>query len=566
MPLYDTVIRNGLIVDGTGAPRIRGDLAISAGRIAALGRIPAHQAKREIDATGCVVAPGFIDLHTHYDAQIFWDPYCSMSGWHGVTSVMIGNCGFGFAPVAPDARDAAMQSMTRVEAIPYETMKSSMPWDWETFPEFLDSVDRLPKAVNVQALAPLAPMVIGALGYERAKAGALPDEKEHAELLRLLGEALDAGAGGWSTQYLPPDSGVAVQKDFDGSPMVTDVMHEETLLALAEAMGRTGRGVIQVTLVMRDRKDSFDLEERIATASGRPLLHNVILVYAGNERWHQDEIAWLASCRERGVPIYGQAVTNCSGFWYEFSDWNLFDEIPQWAEATTGTHEEKLRKLADPDRRQGLRDHQPYVVTVPIPEHVITETRLEQNASFKGKTVGEAAQMLGVHPVDAMLDIAVSEDLRTEFYGDLPNHGYHCLDELLADSSVLPGVSDGGAHMKFTTPGRYTTELLVSSVRDRDWLTLEQAHWRLSGLPAHCAGFRDRGTLRIGAPADVVVYDLERLAVLPMERVTDLPAGQWRRVQRACGYRHVLVNGVPTIEDDRELSTAPGRLLRHGLG
>ena len=164
------------------------------------------------------------------------------------------------------------------------------------------------------------------------------------------------------------------------------------------------------------------------------------------------------------------------------------------------------------------------------------------------------------------LDIAVSEDLRTEFYGDLPNHGYHCLDELLADSSVLPGVSDGGAHMKFTTPGRYTTELLVSSVRDRDWLTLEQAHWRLSGLPAHCAGFRDRGTLRIGAPADVVVYDLERLAVLPMERVTDLPAGQWRRVQRACGYRHVLVNGVPTIEDDRELSTAPGRLLRHGLG
>ncbi len=566
MPEYEIAIRNGILVDGTGAPRLRADLGISAGRVAAIGRIRASDAAREIDASGCVVAPGFVDLHTHYDAQIFWDPYCSMSGWHGVTSIVTGNCGFGFAPLAPELRDLAMRSMTRVEAIPFETMQVGMPWDWETFPEFLDSLERTPKAVNVQALAPLTPLMIEVLGLERAKAGDLPSADEHRRLRALLGEALAAGAGGWSAQHLTAESGVAVQKDFDGTPMVTDVMHDETFLELAEALGESGQGLMQVTFVKGSWQQSFRMMEKMADMSGRPVLHNVILVYGEDPGWHREHVEWIRACREQGFPIYGQCVTNCSGFWYQFTDWNLFDEVPEWAAATTGTHEEKLAKLADPARRPGLRENQPHTVTVAIPRHVINRTQRPENARFQGKTVAEAAEMLGVHPVDAMLDIAVSENLETEFYGALPNDGYAYLDELLAEPSMLPGVSDGGAHMKFTTPGRYTTELLISSVRERDWLTLEQAHWRLSGLPAHCAGFRDRGTLRVGAPADVVVYDLENLEILPMERVTDLPAGEWRRVQRARGYRHVLVNGEPTIADDRELKTSPGRLLRHGLG
>ncbi len=566
MPEFDLAIRGGLVVDGTGAPRVQADLGISRGRIASIGRIERSAARREIDASGCVVAPGFVDLHTHYDAQVFWDPYCSMSGWHGVTSVVIGNCGFGFAPLPAERREAAMRSMTRVEAIPFDTMKVGMPWDWETFPEFLDSVERTPKAVNVRALQPLAPLVSQVLGADRAKAGALPSEEEHLRMEALLQQAVEAGAGGWSAQHLPPGSGVQVQRDWDGSPMVTDVMHEETLLRLAGTLGRLNQGIIQLTLYKGSPAATFQLMERIAAASSRPVLHNVVLVYGKQPERHRGVMDWITSCRERGLPIYAQLVSNCSGFWYQFIDMNMFDEVPEWAEATNGSLEEKLHKLSDPARRPGLRENLPHVVTLPIPQHVITEVTRPENARFQGKTVEEAAGILGVHPVDAMLDIAVSERLETEFYGALPNDGYQYLDELLANPSAIPGVSDGGAHMKFTTPGRFTTELLISSVRERDWLTLEQAHWRLSGLPAHCAGLGDRGTLRIGAAADVVVYDLDRLEILPMEKLSDLPAGEWRRVQRARGYRHVLVNGEPTIQDDRPLGSAPGQLLRQGAG
>ena len=182
MAKFDCVVRGGMLVDGTGAPRVRADVGIRAGCVEEIGRLSASDGACEIDASGCVVAPGFVDLHTHYDAQIFWDPYCSISGWHGVTSVVIGNCGFGFAPVAADERERAMQSMTRVEAIPYEAMREGMPWDWESFPEFLDSLERTDKAVNVQALAPLTPIMVDAMGLERAKAGALPTDDEHARM------------------------------------------------------------------------------------------------------------------------------------------------------------------------------------------------------------------------------------------------------------------------------------------------------------------------------------------------------------------------------------------------
>src|SRR5580693_6936019 len=226
MPGYDIVIKNGLIFDGTRAPRYRGDIAIRDGIIAAVGHIPETDAARVIDADGLHVAPGFIDLHTHYDAQLFWDPYCTLSGWHGVTSAVIGNCGFGFAPVAPEMRERAMLSMTRVEAIPFASMKQGMPWDWTSFPEYLDSVDRTPKAINILPYVPLAPMLISVLGFDDAKAGKRPTDAQHGELSRLLEAALDAGGGGWSAQRLMPDGPSTVQLDYDGSPMVTDVMHD----------------------------------------------------------------------------------------------------------------------------------------------------------------------------------------------------------------------------------------------------------------------------------------------------------------------------------------------------
>ena len=223
MAEYDTLIRDGMIVDGTRMPRFRGDIGVKNGRIARIGRIRPSEATRVVDASGMIVAPGFVDLHTHYDAQLFWDPYCSISSWHGVTSIVIGNCGFGFAPVRPDGRERAMLTMTRVEAIPYASMKTGMPWDWTTFPEFLDSIERHPKALNILPYVPVSPLLTWVMGPDEAKSRP-PTEKEEREICRLLDEAMDAGACGWSAQRLDPNGPACVQRDFDGTPMVSDLM------------------------------------------------------------------------------------------------------------------------------------------------------------------------------------------------------------------------------------------------------------------------------------------------------------------------------------------------------
>jgi N-acyl-D-aspartate/D-glutamate deacylase len=217
MAEFDLLIKGGMVVDGTRAPRRRVDVAVKAGMVAEIGIVATNRAARVIDASGLVVAPGFVDLHTHYDAQLFWDPYLTLSGWHGITSVAIGNCGFGFAPVRPAERERSMLTMTRVEAIPLASMQTGMPWDWVSFPEFLDSVDRAPKALNILPYAPVSPMLTWVMGLDAAKAGKLPTAREEAELCRLLDEAMDAGACGWSAQRLKPTGPACVQRDYDGS-------------------------------------------------------------------------------------------------------------------------------------------------------------------------------------------------------------------------------------------------------------------------------------------------------------------------------------------------------------
>lgn len=564
MSRYDIVIKNGLIFDGTRTPRYRGDIGVRDGVVAATGHIPAEQGDRVIDADGLHVAPGFIDLHTHYDAQLFWDPYCTLSGWHGVTSAVIGNCGFGFAPVAPEMRERAMLSMTRVEAIPFESMKLGMPWDWTSFPEYLDSVERAPKAINILPYVPVAPMLISVLGLEDAKAGKKPTDAQHAELRRLFEAALDAGGCGWSAQRLMPDGPSAVQLDHDGTPMVTDVMHDETCELLAEVLGDRNAGFMQMTISSGSYQRDRQHMERLATISGRPLLWNVVQAYDHKPEVHRGGLKWLASCRERGIRVYGQGLTTDAGFTFTFEDWNLWDDRPSWREATLGSVAERLAKLADPERRSALRSQVPLTVTGPIAGIVITGPCTPETERWLDHTVGQVAEALGKHPVDAMLDIAVADGLRTEFFAAPPNVSMAHLKEIIDDPYVLFGVSDGGAHTKFLTAGRYPTETLAKLVRDHGLLTLEEAHWRLSALPAMLAGFTGRGVLTVGAPADIVIYDYEKLEVLPSEIVHDLPGGEWRRVQRAKGYRYVLVNGAVTIENDRETNTFSGRLLRGG--
>lgn len=566
MARFDRVIKNGLIFDGTRVPRYRADIGIRNGVIAEIGLIDSRDGDEVIDADGLHVAPGFVDLHTHYDAQLFWDPYCTLSGWHGITSAVIGNCGFGFAPVLPEMRERAMLTMTRVEAIPYASMKEGMPWDWVTVPDFLNSVERTPKAINILPYMPIGPLMIWVMGFEDAKAGRKPTDAEHAEMCRLLNEAMDAGSCGWSAQRLMPEGPSAVQLDYDGSPMVTDVMHDETCEALAGVLGRRNEGFMQMTISSghygRDRAHM----ERLSQLSGRPLLWNVVQAYDHKPEVHRKALRWLDDCRDRGIRVYGQGLTTDAGFTFTFEDWNLWDDKPAWREATVGTVDERLAKLADPERRELLRAQVPLTATGPIPGVVVVGPKTEETEPYRDQTVGLIAEKLGKHPVDAMLDIAVADGLGTEFFAAPPNVSLTYLKEIVDNPYVLFGVSDGGAHTKFLTAGRYPTETITKIVREHGMLSLEDAHWRLSALPAMVAGFKDRGQLKVGAPADILIYDYDNLAVLPDEVVHDLPGGEWRRIQKANGYRYVLVNGEVTIKDDRQTENYSGKLLRHGSG
>ena len=570
MAEFDTVIMNGTIVDGTRLPRFRGDLGIKDGCVAEVGRLKAHQGHKVIDASGLIVAPGFVDLHTHYDAQLFWDPYCTVSGWHGVTSVAIGNCGFGFAPVAPGGRDRSMLTMTRNEAIPLESMRAGMPWDWVTFPEYLDSLQRHPKSVNVLPLVPVAPMLTWVMGLEEAKTGRRLTADEERQMRQLLNESMDAGGCGWSVQRLGRNS---LQMDYDGTPMVTDVMAEATLLALGRMLGERRQGYIQMTYFPDSQQEdsgwdseqysAFGFYEKLAEVCNRPIIYNSVIANDRHTEMHRDQLRWLNSCRERGLWIYSMAAVGETGFVFTFKDWNLYDDAPPWREATVGGTEERLQKLSDPARRPSLKATESGI-TLSWDKLFIIRVKQPEFKQYENMSIVEAGRMMGKHPVDAMLDIAVADALDTEFQSAPVNHDFEHFKEVAEWEPGIWGVSDGGAHTKFFTGGVYPTEALVK-IRDHGFfMNLETAHWHLSTAPALCAGFKGRGTLVQGASADIAIYDLDRLALKPMEIAYDFPGGEWRRIQRAQGYRKVLVNGEVTVDDDQPTDVPSGRLLRHG--
>ncbi len=562
MAEFDLVIKNGMIIDGMRMPRYRGDIGVKDGTIVNIGRLKDHQAKQTLDAEGHIVAPGFIDLHTHYDAQLFWDPYLTISGWHGVTSVVIGNCGFGFAPVPEKDRERAMLTMTRTEAIPYDSMKAGMPWDWVTFPEFLDSVDRTPKGLNILPYVPIAPMMVWVMGRDEAKTGRMPTDAEHQKMVQMLHEGMEAGACGWSAQRFGEDS---VQCDYDGTPMPTDIMHQETCVELAKVLSDRNAGFIQMSLI--PSVAGFDeiekAYEELAQVSGRPILYNAIQANDMDPDRHRQLMNWIGRAREKGLRIYGQLVSTDAGFTFTFHDWNLWDDDPAWREATLGTVEERKSKLADPTRRASLKNDPTGAVTNSFDNIMILEVKREDMKHLENLTLREAAEKEGKHPVDAMLDLAVADDMATTFYTPSVGENDAYLKEIVNDSTML-GTSDGGAHTKFFTGGRFPTESIIRMSRELNMLSLEELHWHLSAQPAACGGFKNRGIIREGTPADLVVYDYDNLEVLPMEVAHDLPGKEWRRVQKAKGYKAVYVNGDRILEDDKTTGATPGQLLRHG--
>ena len=575
---YDIIIKGGTIVDGTGMGRYRSDLAIKDGRVAKIGGLQGSGAGRVLDASGLIVAPGFVDLHTHYDAQVQWDPYCTVSGWHGVTTVLIGNCGFGFAPCRPEDRERSMLMMTRNEAIPYDAMKEGMLWDWVTFPEWLDSLGRMPKGINVFTYMPLTPLYVWVMGVEAATSRR-PTEVELKEMCRLLHEAMDAGACGWSAQVLGKGSD---QRDYDGAPMITDLMTQEEVLTFARVLGERDEGYIELTYHGETKDSRFDhasdlwFFERVAEVTRRPILFQAVGVTVSRPELHRGLLDWLDDCCRRGLRIYGQGFTmQYAESEFTFKDWNMFDNSAAWREVTVGSPAERRAKMEEPAVRAKLREEwesgiRPGQVGViddrSLAALLVGRAATREYECYEGRMMGDIADEQGKHVVDALLDIVLAEDLQTEFVAMPDRNDPRLTGEVLRSPYVVPGLSDGGAHTKFSPFGRYPTEVLIWLVREEGVITLEEAHYKLSYLPAFFGSAQDRGYIREGAAADIVVYDLDGLKLLPTEIVYDFPGGEWRRVQKAEGYRWTMVNGQVTFEDGKPTAARPGKLLRHGRG
>jgi N-acyl-D-amino-acid deacylase len=574
MSSYDMVIKGGTVIDGLRTPRYKADVAIKDGKIAQIGGdLNAGDGAEVVDASGKVVAPGVVDLHTHYDSQVFWDPWCTMSGWHGVTSVVIGNCGFGFAPCKPEDQDRAMLAVSRNEAVPLKTMRAGMPWDWETFPEYLESVERTPKGVNVLSLVPLAPLYGYVVGVEKAKEQRASDE-ELDTMCQLMIEAMEAGGCGWSSQNAG-DVG-NVQRDYDGTPMVTDEMTEREIVAFSRALRSLGRGTTQIT-------GPLDTAALIARESGRPIIWNALgpsgaVNQHGEMRYpHREAIARLDQLnQEEGLRVFASASMVRFKSEIVLEEYNLMDIFPAWKDACLGTLEEKIAKFADPGRRPGLQESIDQLnggfgaARYPLAEIKVNWISSDApNAQalkekYEGWTIGEIAAREDKGLLDAMLDIAVAARLNAGFGTTMIEMDPQAVKEVGNCSVALPGISDGGAHTKFVTTGRFSTELLGYWVREHEIMSLEDAHWRLSAYPAQAVGLRDRGFLAEGKPADVLVYDPDTVDALEQERLFDYPADEWRLVQRAKGYDHIIVNGRTTFIDGECTEATPGKLLRHG--
>ena len=608
MPEYDMIIRNGTIVDGTGGlPAYKGDVAIKDGKIAMMSGYIKASAKKELDASDCIVAPGAVDLHNHYDLQLQWDPYATMSGWHGVTSIAIGQCGFGFAPCRPEDREAAMRLMTRIEAIPLRTMELGLRWDWETFPQWLDSIDSHPLGINVGALVPFNPLRLYVMGMEESRTRVRANEKETDHMKAIFREAMAAGAFGWSAMK------TLANRPDDGRFIPSQVASNEEFLALSEVMAEFGVGHIGWTRGPAERplppgeidllggdpnapaptaadsaqygmnmepvegyargvgREDFLIE--MCKTAGRPLQFGAVIHMEQIPTAHKEQLAFLERARSEGAPMYAQTVSNFPTPVFELAEYNGFDVMPNWIDPFVGTPEERIAKLNTPGVRDRMRqDVGAYSgqggaadVAADWSKMRVVEVRNERNFQYEGLTIADLAEMTGKHPMDAMLDLAIDEDLRTEFSFE-PTSGTdeEAVAEILNHPYIHPCVSDGGAHVRYLTLGTWPVHFLAAWVRDRQVMSLEKAHYKMSGLPAWIAGFTDRGILREGYAADIIVYDMDKLGFRYDAPVydTDFPGDERRLIQKAKGIRYTLVNGQVTFEESEATGALSGKLLR----
>ncbi len=565
MAEYDLVIRGGTIVDGTGIPRYKADVAVKNGRIANIGGRIVSGGAKEIDASGCIVAPGAVDLHTHYDGQLNWDPYCTPSGWFGVTSLTIGQCGFGFAPTKPEDRDLNMQMMNRVEAIPLESMRQGMRWDWETFPEYLDSLDRQGLGLNIGALMPFSCLRGYVLGMKPARERTSVTKDELDEMKRLFREGMQAGAFGIAGNRSAEDH------PEDGGYLPSHVASDEEWLALAEVLGEFDVGHLGWDIgeipMFDDRPQQHTLLTKMMDISGRPLQ----LILGGAE-----SMAWMHEARAQGLPVFEQVMNTVSDSTFKLAEYNLYDIFPNWVQPLVGTPEERIAKLQDPATRAAMKEdverfsmERQSSINLEVSrtnwDRVrVYEVHHDRNQKYEGMTINELAQATSKHPVDAYLELALDEQLQTIFtVPQNPADSEGLVDRLKSPYGHL-SISDGGAHTRFQNDTHWPIYFLSFWVRDREIMSLEQAHYKISTLPAWLASFRDRGSLRVGAWADMMIYDLDKLGMLfdgPMW-ANDFPGGERRFIRKPTGLNYTIVNGTVTFEGNESTGALPGKLLR----
>jgi len=569
--MHDLVIRDATIVDGTGAERYTGDIAADNGKLSQVGG-KAGPGRREVNAAGRLVTPGWVDVHTHYDGQATWDPVLAPSSWHGATTVVFGNCGVGFAPVRPQDRDRVIELMEGVEDIPGPTLRAGLAWNWETFPEYLDALERMPRTIDIGAqLAhhPLRVYVMGerAIRHERATADDI------AKMQGLAEDALRAGALGITT------SRTESHRTTRGEQVPGRHAAEEELLALGNALGKAGHGAFGMLSDFDDEPAEFDWITRLGRATGRPIWFLLTDRLSDPQRW-QRLMQGTRRVREQGVSLTAQVAGRPVGLILGLTtSLSPFAAKPSFAALNHLPHDERVQRLRDPALRQRILDEDfaPDLLEIIPPVQRPMATRWDRMyvmgdpPNYEPEahdSIAAMAASAGQTPQAFCYDYLVAEGGRRMLFFPITNyvHGDHgVVHSMLTDPATLLGLSDGGAHCGLICDSSVPTYMLTHWVRDRSRgprLALERVVKRQTSETADFFGLSDRGRLQPGLKADINISDFDNLRLHPPELVHDLPAGGKRLVQRVDGYDAIVVSGVPIFEHGHETGARPGRLVR----
>lgn len=561
--MYDVVIKNGLIVDGSGGAGYRADLAIQGDKIASIGRINAP-ARQTIDAEGHVVSPGFVDGHTHMDAQVFWDPIGSCSCYHGVTSVVMGNCGFTLAPCKPEDADLVFRNLERAEDLSREAMLAGIDWTWETFPQFLDSVDRLPKGINYAGYIGHSALRTYTMGERAFTEQASEDDLKHMQA--LVKEAMQAGAIGFST------SRTFNHITADDRPVASRIAHWDEVRGIVNAVGETGKGVFEIAGEAPGRnperiREYHNRLRDLSVESGVTQTWGMFSVRVAPELW-RPYFDLLDETAEAGGRMYAQVHSRALNTLLSFESHTPFDKWELWSDIRALPLEEQKVKLRDPALKAKLVEIANREYTGP--KVVGAEPRPPEweyvypmsDMVYDQPSMAELARAKGVNPVELMIDMALEHDFRIFFRQPIANENQDHVLEMMKHPRSVVTFSDSGAHVAQIMDSSLQTHLLSYWVREKQALSLEEAVRQITYNTATMWGLHDRGLLREGMAADVVIFDPKTIGARLPQIVHDLPAGAKRLKQTADGIKHTLVNGEILLTDNEHSGAVPGRLLR----